>query len=240
MRHKKKMKFAWLGAEIWEFYSRKYLRQDITLVKLSLSGSVLPRICTFSDSDTVKCTVIVYKCMSWCVNSISRNWQLWKPTFLSELLLRLTLFSPQLASCVGRTNAVFIFEYVGIFQQFKRTLILASSTFTPHSRCFPYPHRQLLIKAERLHVKSHSLHSPCVIELCMFCDSELWAMTEIPSPPPHQPSSFPRSIFPGTWNRIPGYPGCLWNRLTTRPFGGIFFAFFALSHYVPRDCFGLH
>ncbi len=31
------MKFGWLGAEIWEFYSRRYFRQDITLVKLSIS-----------------------------------------------------------------------------------------------------------------------------------------------------------------------------------------------------------
>ncbi len=33
---KKMMKFGWLGAEIWKFYSRRYFRQDITLVKLSL------------------------------------------------------------------------------------------------------------------------------------------------------------------------------------------------------------
>ncbi len=36
---KKKMKFGWLGAENWEFYSRRYFRQDIKLVKLSLRMS---------------------------------------------------------------------------------------------------------------------------------------------------------------------------------------------------------
>ncbi len=36
---KKMMKFGWLGAEIWEFYFRRYFRQDITLVELSLSSS---------------------------------------------------------------------------------------------------------------------------------------------------------------------------------------------------------
>ncbi len=36
MAQKKMMKFGGLGAEIWEFYSRRYFRQDITLVKLSL------------------------------------------------------------------------------------------------------------------------------------------------------------------------------------------------------------
>ncbi len=38
-QQKKKMKFGWLGAEIWEIYSGRYCRQDITLVKLSLNGS---------------------------------------------------------------------------------------------------------------------------------------------------------------------------------------------------------
>ncbi len=33
---KKKMKFGWFGAEIWEFYSRRNFRQDITLVELSI------------------------------------------------------------------------------------------------------------------------------------------------------------------------------------------------------------
>ncbi len=36
---KKMMKFGWSGAEIWEFYSRRYFRQDITLVELSLKGN---------------------------------------------------------------------------------------------------------------------------------------------------------------------------------------------------------
>ncbi len=34
---KKMLKFGWLGAEIWEFYSKKYFRQDIKLVELSLN-----------------------------------------------------------------------------------------------------------------------------------------------------------------------------------------------------------
>ncbi len=33
---KNMMKFGWLRAEIWEFYFRRYFRQDITQVKLSL------------------------------------------------------------------------------------------------------------------------------------------------------------------------------------------------------------
>ncbi len=33
---KNMMKFGWLEAEIWEFYSRRYFRQDIVMVKLSL------------------------------------------------------------------------------------------------------------------------------------------------------------------------------------------------------------
>ncbi len=37
---KKMMKFGLLGAEIWEFYSRRDFRQDITLVELSLMYSV--------------------------------------------------------------------------------------------------------------------------------------------------------------------------------------------------------
>ncbi len=32
----KMMKLGWLGAEIWELYSRRYFWQDITLVELSL------------------------------------------------------------------------------------------------------------------------------------------------------------------------------------------------------------
>ncbi len=42
MRPKKKMmKFGWLGAEIWEFYSRRYFPQDITLVELSLTTTMM-------------------------------------------------------------------------------------------------------------------------------------------------------------------------------------------------------
>ncbi len=42
---KKMMKFGWLGAEIWEFYSRRYFLHDIALVKLPLKLRRIP--CNF-------------------------------------------------------------------------------------------------------------------------------------------------------------------------------------------------
>ncbi len=52
---KKMMKFGLLGAKIWEFYSRRYFRQDITLIKLSLGatfeGDLFPSRCKRNVTD---------------------------------------------------------------------------------------------------------------------------------------------------------------------------------------------